>query len=369
MKASLRRVLLALGCVALTIAPACTRAEDVDYRKPSAWLCRPGRHDACDTRLDAIRLLPDGLHAAEQFTAAVSPTVDCFYVYPTVSREIDDFSDLAVTPEVADVARTQAARFAAQCRVFAPVYRQLTLPGLERTLKGGNSPDFDPPYRDVRSAWRDYLAHDNHGRGVVLVGHSQGSILLARLLAEEIDGKPEQHLLVSAILAGHPAIVVPKNRDVGGTFRTVPLCRAAGQFGCVLVWSSYLADDTNSQRVFGRDPGGGSLAACVDPAALLGSDTLDAFFTRDSGARRGEPVFLEVRGLLSAHCVRDAQGAVLRVGVAPGADAARLGPLLGSPSPSGWGLHPFDVALVQGDLVRLVGVQAASWSHAARRAH
>ena len=45
-------------------------------------------------------------------------------------------------------------------------------------------------YDDVRDAWNYYLQHDNHGRGVVLIGHSQGAYVLAALLAQEIDGKP-----------------------------------------------------------------------------------------------------------------------------------------------------------------------------------
>ena len=43
--------------------------------------------------------------------------------------------------------------------------------------------DYDLEYRDIRAAWHDYLAHYNDGRGVVLLGHSQGSYLF-----EPVDG-------------------------------------------------------------------------------------------------------------------------------------------------------------------------------------
>ncbi len=53
------------------------------------------------------------------------------------------------------------------------------------------------------AAWRDYLAHDNHGRGVVLIGHSQGAYVLKHLVKTVIDRSPaERRLLVSAILLG-----------------------------------------------------------------------------------------------------------------------------------------------------------------------
>lgn len=40
--------------------------------------------------------------------------------------------------------------------------------------------------------WREYLTEENEGRGVVLIGHSQGSFVLRRLLREEIEPRPEQ---------------------------------------------------------------------------------------------------------------------------------------------------------------------------------
>jgi len=56
-----------------------------------------------------------------------------------------------------------------------------------RTGGGGASLNRGTPYDDVRDAWHHYLEHDNQGRGVVLVGHSQGSFILAELIRQEID--------------------------------------------------------------------------------------------------------------------------------------------------------------------------------------
>ena len=33
-------------------------------------------------------------------------------------------------------------------------------------------------YRDVAAAWRNYIATKNEGRPFVLIGHSQGSLML-----------------------------------------------------------------------------------------------------------------------------------------------------------------------------------------------
>jgi hypothetical protein len=58
---------------------------------------------------------------------AKRPKIDCFYVYPTVSGQAGPKADLGIDPELTSIAQYQAARFSQRCRVFAPVYPQLTL--------------------------------------------------------------------------------------------------------------------------------------------------------------------------------------------------------------------------------------------------
>ena len=112
--------------------------------------------------------------------------VDCFYVYPTVSNQLTPTATKAKDPEIISIAKYQAARFSTRCRIFAPVYRQATFPGILALPLGS----METGYADVLQAWRSYLARDNHGRGVVLIGHSQGTIMLRQLIRKEIDPKP-----------------------------------------------------------------------------------------------------------------------------------------------------------------------------------
>ena len=73
-------------------------------------------------------------------------------------------------------------------------------------------------------AWREYLARDNRGRGVVLIGHSQGTRMLRRLIREEIDPSPAARgRLVSAMLLGGN-VIVRRGEVTAGTSRT---CRRA----------------------------------------------------------------------------------------------------------------------------------------------
>ena len=183
-----------------------------DYADSRSWLCRPGEHDACDADLTATVVRPDGRLSRETWTADANAPIDCFYVYPTVSTDPAPNSDMTADPAELNVIRQQFARFGSKCRRYAPLYRQVTLAGLRRLLGsggGGASLDRGLQYDDVRDAWNYYLEHDNKGRGFVLIGHSQGSFILAELIRKEIDGKPVQSRMVSAILPG-ATLAVPR---------------------------------------------------------------------------------------------------------------------------------------------------------------
>jgi hypothetical protein len=364
-------IALMLGCASgaqaqSSPAPAPAPAEASpapDYAKPESWACRPGAEDDCVHGLDAVAIAADGKRTPTPFVAAADPKIDCFYVYPTVSREPTPYSDLAHSAEVIYAVRAQAGRLAARCRLFAPMYRQATLAHLHDVMAGNKPIESDMPYRDVEAAWAWYLAHDNHGRGVVLVGHSQGTILLQRLIAEHIDGQPVQAQLVSAFLAGDPALLVPAGKAVGGTFKHIPTCAAAAQTGCVYVWGSYLANDTAPARVFGHNSAAGQLAACASPAAPGGGKALlTSYMPKPSFAPASDPPYIALIDQLSGECAADAQGNVLRVTVEPTPFGAMLTPVLARLGDPGWGLHVADISLVQGNMLDVIGAESAAWA-------
>lgn len=368
-------------------AAAPARASAPDYGLDTNWLCRPGRDDACGQDLSAIVLAADGTMTREPFARAADPGIDCFYVYPTVSLDPGGNSDLVAGAEERSVAHWQFARFGAHCRTFAPMYRQTTLASLRARMTGGEGGGTDRAlaYDDVLAAWRHYLAHDNNGRGVVLVGHSQGMAILLRLIKNEIDGKPLQRQLVSAILLGGN-VVVPDGADVGASLQHIPPCRAASQTGCVVSYVSFRADAPPPQGgYFGganepltTEVAPGAHALCTNPADLGGGPAqLRSYFPtafeqwapgfRWTGA--GEEIdapFVTTPGLLSAECVTDGVMRYLAVTVhaAPGDKRAHDIPgdvVVGGRRFNDWGLHRVDVAIALGDLVDLVGRQSAAY--------
>lgn len=353
-------------CNASAQAPADTTAAP-DYSKAASWVCRPGSEDICTTGLDAVAVYPDGHKVAQHFEPAKDPAIDCFYVYPTVSQEPTDLSDMTDSPEIQQVVKGQAGRLTSRCRVFAPIYRQATISLLRKSVHGAGAMNFEAPLLDVQAAWDYDLKHDNHGRGVVLIGHSQGTILLQMLMAKSIDGTPVQQLLVSAFLAGDPSLGVPPGKTVGGTFAHIPVCSAASQTGCVYVWGTYRADDAAKSQVFGKLRSDGLVSACANPAAPGGgSGTLKFYHAKDATAPASDAPWVETVGQFSGACGADARGNAFRVTVEPGPSAdSNTAMLKRSEFLSGWGLHLRDLELVQGNTLDVLDAEIAAW----RKAH
>jgi Protein of unknown function (DUF3089) len=198
----------------------------------TVWLCKPGlKSNPCAVGVDTTVILPSGEPRGRVGGGTIGkPKFDCFYVYPTVSDQPTPAANRRIDPELRSIARYQAARYASECQVYAPVYRQLTLAALTGTVVA--TPEMrERAYLDVREAWRTYLRRFNKGRGVVIIGHSQGTFVLRELLANEVDRKPAvRKRLISALLLGGN-VTVRRGRDTGGDFRRMRACRAPRQVG------------------------------------------------------------------------------------------------------------------------------------------
>jgi hypothetical protein len=316
------------------------------------WLCHPGDSpDPCTSDLDATVVTASGTRSVQSASPAAGSPFDCFYVYPTVSSEKGPNADLTVQPAEVAAAKAQAARFSSVCRVWAPMYRQVTL----SSLYTGGLAAINTAFDSLVSDWQYYLQHVNAGRPFILIGHSQGAAMLIRLIAEQIDSNPSvRQRLVTAILAGGN-LQVPTGKTVGATFKNIPLCTSTSVAGCAIAYSSF-GSQPPADSLFGRPGTGVSLqslqftmagqqVACVNPAAIGGGTaSLSPYLPQG-----GSVPWVTYPALYTASC-ESANGATwLQVNTvkAPGDTrpvvTASLGPT--------WGYHLYDVNLALGNLV------------------
>ena len=355
----------------------------VDYSDHNSWLCRPDSMSACDTNLDTTIVAADGTFTLEPYKPLSNPAVDCFYVYPTVSNDPGGNSDMQAGPEEIGVIHAQFARFGSVCRTFAPLYRQVTLTALragftDKPMKN----DRVLGYNDVVDAWNYYLKNDNQGRGIVLIGHSQGSGVLQALISSQIDGKAVQSQILSAMLIGTSGVSVPEGKDIGGSFKNMPLCHNPSDLQCIVTFASFRTEiPPPNDSLFGRPRNGTGVSACTNPANLAGGPgALKAYFsttglTIASGQTGMDWVtpavdistpFVQVPGLLNGRCVKDRGFSYFTVDVNSQPADPRTDNIAGDVIVEGeiltnWGLHLIDMHLGMGNMLDLVRSQTEAY--------
>jgi hypothetical protein len=219
------------GCLRLLRPPhdfACYRPSPApDYADGASWAALPTRHDSAHAtpRRTALR--------DEQASAAA----DVFFIHPTTY-----FWRAAWNADVANcrlnrytdksTIRKQATVFNAAARIYAPRYRQATLYSFfDSTANTSGRRALDLAYADVRRAFEYYLAHYNHGRPIIIAGHSQGTDHATRLLHEFFDTNPTlRRQLVAAYLIGFK--VKPQE------YQTIRPCQDSLETGCFIAYNS-----------------------------------------------------------------------------------------------------------------------------------
>ena len=398
----------------LGLTAACDATSAAEPLARPVWLCRPGMADnPCDqdrfgspqtpgqtftvrrpqshtrTDLDSTVLARDGGATVDSLPAPNRPAVDCFYVYPTVdpvANPLDQSGNQPPKPTDIEIDTTfaQVGRLISDCRMFVPNYRQLPMP----QVFGRNSGvlDFSRGAGDVEQAWDQYWTHDNidpvtgRHRGVLLLGHSQGSYVLQTLIQQRIEGNRQMRShLISAILLGANTIVpIGRDRganDTGSTFRDLPICArsevsAPLPTGCVVAFATYRQAPGKllpTSARFGRTDRTHQVA-CVNPAALLRGAPAAATtpvtaelpttaVNQHLTSRPFDTGFARYPGALTARCTggMDAEGTAHWLQI--GGDTGLARPTSGA----GLGLHVDDWQFAQDDLDALAVAQSKAW--------
>ena len=236
-----------------------------DYGQLEAWAAHPG------LKTDAARWTP------KDHAVAPRPGVAVFFVLPTSVFDRSHWNgrvdDAEANKRNDQFLRFQASIFNGVGAVWAPRYRQATF-GAFLTDKPAATAAIDLAYGDVLAAFDAFVAAQPTTRPIVVVGHSQGSLNLLRLLKDRVAGTPLAARMVAVYAAGWPISVTADLPALG-----LPKCAADDEIGCLLSWQSFgqPADTEAVQASFDRGTGltgaprRGTAMLCVNP--LTGTAT------------------------------------------------------------------------------------------------
>jgi hypothetical protein len=196
--------------------------KGVDYSLANNWAVLPGKY-------------PENLK--DYSVQNPQDSIDVFYVYPTLIVSEKDkrwnvpIEDTIQKNKVLNVAvRFQATAWGSSGNLYVPFYRQAHLRSYNN-LENGGTTALLLAYSDVKAAFEYYLKHYNHGHGIILAGHSQGSTHISYLLRDFFDGEPLQNQLVAAYI---PGVGLDKNQ-----FKTIPLMQHPDQIGGFVTWNTF----------------------------------------------------------------------------------------------------------------------------------
>ncbi|MGI8943585.1 MAG: DUF3089 domain-containing protein [Qipengyuania sp.] len=309
---------------------------------------------------DVDPLNPRSSRRAEGADASETPDFAVFFVPPTSYIQAGGDWNAALGHDETDqrariFLRGLASPFNRADEIWAPKYRQAAV-GAFLTDKPEAQMAIDAAYRDVREAFRYFLASVDPGKPIVLAGHSQGALHVLRLLNEEIDGTPAMDRIAAVYAPGWPVSIEHDLPEL-----PFPACASAGQPGCILTWSSF-ADDGDPDFLMRRysttpgldgQPREDGPILCVNPltGAVGGEAPASAnlgTLVPDEGLTRGELV----AGVIPARC--DERGLLL-IGDPPE---------LGQGVLPGSNYHVYDIPLFWQNVQEDVLARVAAWERA-----
>lgn len=207
-----------------------------DYADASLWIARPDFEPKNNPALWWPANWPPPTLEARH--AAV------FYVHPTTYLRGDRWNAPLFEPESGWRDRlfvqSQSSAFNSVAEIWAPRYRQAAYGSFLLNSSDARKALF-VAYRDISAAFDHFLREVEPERPVILAGHSQGGLHLMRLIEERKADLKDR--LIAAYVVGWPISVAADLPSLG-----FPVCRTAGQPGCILSWMSF-ADPPNPSLI------------------------------------------------------------------------------------------------------------------------
>jgi hypothetical protein len=224
-------------------------AQTNDYNLMQNWMCHPmkatdiARQKSLTLTVQKADLSTDAV--ISYIHPATDTGVDLFYVYPTI-----DMTMKSGNTEMAGIDTTRAKYiyseqvgiYAQLGRVFVPYYKQANIGVfVDTTLSDADQVKYmEIAYQDIEAAFDNYLENYNNGNKIILMGHSQGSVLTLFLLRNRFDNNPVlSSRLVVAISGGEPNYCAKDSSRTGGTLENIKTLGSKLESGCVISWRAW----------------------------------------------------------------------------------------------------------------------------------
>lgn len=224
-------------------------ADDAhDYSRDALWIARPGK-EGVDPTLWMPRLPQEGIaqedmdKAAKEAATRVAPEAErgkaaIFFVHPTSYLKRDHWNapldDAEANWRAELFVRGMASSLAGAGELWVPRYHQAAMGAFLTEDVDTANRALNAAYRDVLAAFDQFLIEAGPDRPIILAGHSQGSLHLARLMRERIAGRPIAQRIAAAYVVGWP---ISEERDL--PLMGLPACEDADSSNCILAWQSF----------------------------------------------------------------------------------------------------------------------------------
>jgi len=199
-----------------------------DYGSIDSWAAHPDKDHKAN-------LVPEGT------IPSTDQPADVFFIHPTSyfgkknwNQPIGAFPSTEIIDEV--ILPGQASVFNGACKVYAPYYRQATFYSFLSIRKSNARKALELAYSDVIKAFDHYIENYNNGRPFVLAGHSQGTLMLIKLLEDRIER--DGNLRARFVAAYAIGFQFPKDK-FGTTFKKINISSSSADTGCVIAYDTY----------------------------------------------------------------------------------------------------------------------------------
>lgn len=217
-----------------------------NYAAPQNWVINHnlGKHIPIDPSYTIVQ--PDtNIRTVVTLPYDTTSLYNIFCVYPTIPTGGGigvhvhplAFDSATVVPIVTDMF-SQYGRYG---KIFTPYYRQANGATFTSTNKNNQAVTLDTALTDVIAAFNYFYTNCNNGKKIILIGHSQGSVLLGMMLRYFEMTNP-------SILSDIDFSVLPGFRtgphtlnssNTGGWFQNYPICQTPSDLNCIMTWQTF----------------------------------------------------------------------------------------------------------------------------------